>query len=378
VYTPRELRIQRLAADIAASRNKVQSLEFRAKAEKIADRDEYEAGKIYGQNVRETYEKSDFFVDASDSKSLNEQLSRVVQLIFRHPFITPTRHENGMFAAYASALRSAALGRQVGAAVAAENGDVLVTGVNEVPSFGGGQYWEGDEVDAREFHGKTDSSDEAKKRVFADVVEQLSDHGLIDRKLVESLEESILDNVSNGRLAKPYQLSHVRELTEFAREVHAEMSALMQAARYGINISGKVMYTTTFPCHHCTRHIIAAGIRKVIYVSSYPKSLAFELHKDSIILDNGTTINDKVMFESFVGVSANKYVELFRGRERKSEGNVVDPVKSMRSNNSIHRTEESAYLVREGVAYETVRAVMQDKGLLDRQLELGSDKNDSG
>ena len=49
--------------------------------------------------------------------------------------------------------------------------------------------------------------------------------------------------------------------------------------------AGTTLYTTTFPCHNCTRHIVAAGISRVVYVKPYPKSLAFQLHYDSISLE---------------------------------------------------------------------------------------------
>ena len=47
---------------------------------------------------------------------------------------------------------------------------------------------------------------------------------------------------------------------------------------------GGTLYTTTFPCHNCTRHIVASGIAKVYYIEPYAKSLALELHNDAIEL----------------------------------------------------------------------------------------------
>ena len=69
------------------------------------------------------------------------------------------------------------------------------------------------------------------------------------------------------------------DLLEFGRMVHAEMAALMDAARRGISVKGCLMYVTTFPCHMCARHIIAAGIQKVIYIEPYPKSKVGELYE---------------------------------------------------------------------------------------------------
>lgn len=68
---------------------------------------------------------------------------------------------------------------------------------------------------------------------------------------------------------------------EFGRDAHAEMEAIL-AARAGISVKGRDLYSTTFPCHNCAKLIISAGINRVVYIEPYPKSLAIELHGDSI------------------------------------------------------------------------------------------------
>ncbi|MEJ7655371.1 MAG: deaminase [Chloroflexia bacterium] len=46
--------------------------------------------------------------------------------------------------------------------------------------------------------------------------------------------------------------------------MHAEMSALLDAGRRGVPVQGATLYTTTFPCHNCARHIVGAGIDRVV------------------------------------------------------------------------------------------------------------------
>ncbi len=53
---------------------------------------------------------------------------------------------------------------------------------------------------------------------------------------------------------------------------HAEENAIVQSAYHGVNIGGSVLYTTFSPCLMCTKMIINAGIREVIYNVSYPMS----------------------------------------------------------------------------------------------------------
>jgi deoxycytidylate deaminase len=82
--------------------------------------------------------------------------------------------------------------------------------------------------------------------------------------------------------------TRITNLIEFNRAVHAEMAALTDAARRGVSVRGCVLHATTFPCHGCAKHIVAAGIRRVVYVEPYPKSLAEELHSDAVAMTQGS------------------------------------------------------------------------------------------
>jgi deoxycytidylate deaminase len=84
---------------------------------------------------------------------------RFIEGLFGYPFITPTRDGFGMYHAFAAGLRSSDLGRQVGAAIATADGEILSVGCNDVPAAGGGQYWTGDAIDHRDFRQGFDSSE---------------------------------------------------------------------------------------------------------------------------------------------------------------------------------------------------------------------------
>jgi hypothetical protein len=76
--------------------------------------------------------------------------------------------------------------------------------------------------------------------------------------------------------------------------------------------SNAYLYTTTFPCHNCTRHIIASGIRKLVYIEPYPKSKAKDLHSDAICFDEEEAMKSgKIPFVPFVGVGPRRYLDLF-------------------------------------------------------------------
>ncbi len=50
---------------------------------------------------------------------------------------------------------------------------------------------------------------------------------------------------------------------------HAEENAIAQAAYHGIELAGATLYTTMSPCLICSRMIINAGIREVVFEDEY-------------------------------------------------------------------------------------------------------------
>ncbi|SFV75891.1 dCMP deaminase [hydrothermal vent metagenome] len=71
-------------------------------------------------------------------------------------------------------------------------------------------------------------------------------------------------------------------------EIHAEMNAIIWAARKGISIEGATIYVTLEPCSECSKNLIASGIKRIVYAQPYE-------HNDSktitqFILDNGVSI----------------------------------------------------------------------------------------
>ncbi len=52
-------------------------------------------------------------------------------------------------------------------------------------------------------------------------------------------------------------------------EIHAEMNAIIWAARKGISIEDATIYVTLEPCSECSKNLIAAGIKRIVYAKSY-------------------------------------------------------------------------------------------------------------
>jgi dCMP deaminase len=53
------------------------------------------------------------------------------------------------------------------------------------------------------------------------------------------------------------------------RTIHAEMNAILQCAKFGVPTQNAEIYVTHFPCVHCTKSIIQAGISSVYYANGY-------------------------------------------------------------------------------------------------------------
>lgn len=321
-YSPHSTRIDNLSTKIASSDFKFNPDEARFEAERLLKIDQEEEGKPFGQNVRKTFAKADYFVDARQTPELIlKQLRRFVRLLFGYQFYTPSKDEQGMALAYLASLRSSHISRQVGAAITSPSGSVVALGCNEVPRAGGGSYWDGDEDDARDFQQKKNTSLEVRREVVGDILQRLCDMGWLAPDKAKEFREQGDDFLDDAVQHDILKEAKAMDAIEYDRSVHAEMTALSDAVRRGVAVDNCTLYTTTFPCHNCARHIVAAGIRRVVYQYPYEKSLTQRLHGDSIGIDlSPETGKTKVRFDPFVGVSPNLYPVLFTIRNRKGDG----------------------------------------------------------
>lgn len=283
----------------------------------LIERDQEDHQDTHGQDMRATFPLAEFFVDAGSARALADSLDRITRLIFGDPFATPTRDEHAMAHAHIAALRSAEMGRQVGATIMTPNGEIVAVGTNEVPSPAGGLYWgreerHPDEVDQRDFIRQVDANDLWKRKVAEELLCRMRETKWIAADHSDSTLDEFLADLSGTRL---------RALIEFGRAVHAEMDALTNAARRGVAVDGTTLVTTTFPCHNCTRHVIAAGIRRLVFIHPYGKSLARELHPDAVDFDPTAEQTDgkRVRFEQFIGVGPTAYERYYTAPERKDD-----------------------------------------------------------
>lgn len=306
VYSTKSARSDNLSRKIADSHSDGDVDAYKSIATELVRTDENERRVEHGQRVGKVFSDADFIVNAdANQPQVGEQCDRFLELIFGNNKITPTKIEYGLFAAKSAALRTSDLSRQVGAAIFSKAGEVIALGSNEVPKAGGGTYWHGDVMDAREFVEGFDSNDQRKDQLLSEILEGLE----------LSLEEL------EGEKAERVLDAAFMDALEYGRVVHAEMSAICDASRNYGRCRGSIMYVTTFPCHMCAKHIVASGISTVYFLEPYPKSLAQRLHSDSIRIERGDRGKydefDAVEFIHFSGVTPRRYREMFeRGRRK--------------------------------------------------------------
>lgn len=264
----------------------------------------------HGQRTRDTYHLSDFFINfGKNDDQVKNTIQRFLELIFSHPYKNPTFDEFAMFMAFSSSVRSGDLSRQVGA-VLAKNQQILSTGANECPASGGGLYWAELDNNTGNVIDKSDGKDytrneDSNKVEQNDIIESI----LANIEKIESVQEDAVEKIQ-----AVLESSRIRDLTEFGRVVHAEMEAILSCSREGISCIESTLYCTTFPCHNCAKHIIAAGVNRVVYVEPYPKSKALEFHSDSIELKtqlDDSTQQEQVIFEPFTGVGTRRFLDFF-------------------------------------------------------------------
>ncbi len=76
-------------------------------------------------------------------------------------------------------------------------------------------------------------------------------------------------------------------------EIHAEMNAIIWAAREGISIKDATIYVTLEPCSECSKNLIASGIKRIVYDKPYEHTNSDIVSK--FLKDNGVSIEKLII-----------------------------------------------------------------------------------
>jgi len=118
---------------------------------------------------------------------------------------------------------------------------------------------------------------------FMNIAKQVATRATCDRKHVGALivkDKVILSTGYNGSMrGMPHcdEIGHEMENGHCVRTVHAEMNAIVQAAKNGVAINGATLYTTASPCWICFKLLINSGIKSVVFGEHYRESRIFDV-----------------------------------------------------------------------------------------------------
>lgn len=126
---------------------------------------------------------------------------------------------------------------------------------------------------------------------FMDITRVVATRSTCLRRQVGAIIVKDKRMLTSGYNGAPGGLKHCREVGclresfhvpsgqrhELCRGIHAEQNAIVQAALYGVAIEGATLYCTHQPCSACTKMIINAGIKRIVYENAYPDPLSIQL-----------------------------------------------------------------------------------------------------
>lgn len=249
---------------------------------------------------------------------------RFLSLIDFPGLVPPRNDEEVMNLAYSLSLRSTCLSRQVGAVITNPEGFIIAAGWNSV---GSGQLG-CSQLCVDDYTSFSDNgcllsnwSDSIKKFKAEGLIGQdgsdcicfkdlqsrskLNDKiNNVTKKAVDNEPNTQAKNIKNEYSAALKKDISVKRL-EYARALHAEENAILQAARFGgTGIAGGTIYTTTYPCELCSKKIYQAQLSRIVYTEPYPDSLS-----ETLFLKDGIR---QISIEQFEGVKSPSFFRLFK------------------------------------------------------------------
>ena len=120
-------------------------------------------------------------------------------------------------------------------------------------------------------------------RYFMNVARVVSSRATCGRKFVGAVivrDRTILSTGYNGSIrGLPHcdEVGHMMEEGHCVATIHAEMNAIIQAARNGVRIEGAGIYITASPCWSCFKALANAGLMRICYGEFYRDERSFHV-----------------------------------------------------------------------------------------------------
>ncbi len=118
---------------------------------------------------------------------------------------------------------------------------------------------------------------------FMNIARVASSRATCHRKFVGAVivrDRTLLSTGYNGSIrGLPHcsEVGHIMEDGHCVATIHAEMNAVVQAARNGVRIEGASIYITASPCWGCFKTLANAGITRICYGEFYRDERSFRV-----------------------------------------------------------------------------------------------------
>lgn len=242
-----------------------------------------------GQRISKLFHLSHYFFNLDNLvDDLDREITKFVNLLIGENRDYPTQDEFGMCIAYQASVRSNFPNlTHIGASIISDGGEVLSVGSIRAPSPSA----------------NTTIHDENK----------ISDGYRFYKNKLKDWDDFLAKNIKNKNNKMLDEVrKYIADSLDFHPCTHAEIAALLDAAKIGISVYKATMYTTTFPCHLCAKDIVSSGIRRVVYLEAYPKSKNKELYPYNISIDcRKQSDGEKVPFCFYSGVGPKRYYHVY-------------------------------------------------------------------
>ncbi len=120
---------------------------------------------------------------------------------------------------------------------------------------------------------------------FMNIARVVASRSTCERKFVGAVivrDRTILSTGYNGSIrGMPHctDVGHMMEDNHCVATIHAEVNAILQAAKNGVRIDEAAVYVTASPCWNCFKAIANAGIRRIVYGEFYRDERIFDVAK---------------------------------------------------------------------------------------------------
>jgi len=128
-------------------------------------------------------------------------------------------------------------------------------------------------------------------KVFTNIAKEISTLSKCNRFKVGAIlvkDGNIISMSYNGTPSKTDNCCEKDNVT-LPHVIHAEVGAILKAAKTGNSVNDSTIYLTLSPCLDCSKLILQSGIKRVVYLTAYRNLEGVDFLKQFIIVEQYDT-----------------------------------------------------------------------------------------